>query len=171
MMPRRRAMFLVQMLTVLLLTAAGSGLMMVGLVSILRGQKRVAEFSNQYTVLNDFLRCVSRDVRMATTADLQSDEEDGPRQTLVLGTPPQQVTYRFHEGRVERQGFEGDSVATKRWTAMRATVSISGDRQRVGGTIVSIRVSWIRNGTDDPEPDRQFDLAVRCAGELGDDSD
>lgn len=171
MMPRRRAVLLVHMLTVLLLTATGGGLMMVGLVSILRGQKRVAEFGNRYTVLNDFLRCVSRDVRMATTAALEPDEEGGPRHTLVLGTPPNQVTYRFHDGRVERNGFEGDSVSTKRWAPMSATVSISGDRQPVGRTIVSVRVSWFRNGADDPEPDRRFDLTVRCAGELGDDSD
>lgn len=171
MIRRRRAVFLVEMLTVLLLMAVGGTLMAVGLASIQRSHKRVTAFSNRYSLLNDFLRCVSRDVRMSTTASLRDGDGEGLRQVLVIGEIPEQVTYRFYDRRVERTGFEGDSIAGKRWAPIPAAVKIAGDRARTGGAVVSVTVTWDRADTDGLESNRRFDASVRCGGELSDDRD
>ncbi|MHC4696768.1 MAG: type II secretion system protein [Planctomycetota bacterium] len=168
---RRRAFLLVEMLTVMFMLAIGGTLMVVGLASIHRSHKRVAEFGNRYALLNDFLRCLSRDVRMAKTATVGDGEGEELRQTLVIGRMPERVLYRFYKGHVERAGFKGDSVAAKRWEPMSAAVKITGSRAVAGETIVSVTVSWPRTDKKDPEPNRRFDVAMRCNGELGNDGD
>ena len=168
---RRRAVFLVEMLTVLLLVSVGGTLMAVGLTSVLRSQRRVAEAGNQYAVLNDFLRCLSRDVRAAETAELlNGDGEDLP-QVLLIGVPPKRVSYEFYERYVERTGYEGDRVRGKRWNPMSAVTKVTEGRSGAGGTIVSVTVSWTRADARDLKPNRRFDTAIRCAGELRDDED
>ncbi len=166
---RRRAVFLVEMLTVLMILTAGGTLMAVGLASILRSHNRVAEFANRYAVLNDFLRCLSRDVRRATTASLHEGTGEGLRQVLVIGEMPPRVSYRFYQQHVERMGPEGGSALVKLWEPMSAEVGIGGPSDTVG-RVIRVTVYWRRTGAKDPDSDRRFDLSVRCAGELGDDS-
>lgn len=167
----RRAIFLVELLPVLLALAVAGNLLVVSLASIQRSHKRVAEFSNRYALLNDFLRCVSRDVRLATAASLRDGDSEELRQVLVIGESPKQVTYRFYARRVERTGFEGDSVAAKRWAPISAAVEVAGDRARKGGAVVSVTVTWDRADTGGLESNRRFNVSVRCGGELSDDRD
>lgn len=168
---RRRAVFLVEMLSVMFMLAVGGSLIAAGLVSIHRSHKRVAELGNRYAVLNDFLRCLSRDVRMAKTANVRDGDGEDLLQILVIGETPARVSYRFYERHVERAGFEGDNVAAKRWDPMYAAVEILGGRPVEGDAIVGVTVSWHRTDKNDPEPYRRFDAAVRCAGELSNDTD
>ena len=168
MIRKRRAVFLVEMLTVILMVGVGGTLMAVGLGSMLRSQDRVVEFGNRFARTNDFLRCLKRDVRMATTATLREEHGEELRQVLWVGEPPTQITYRFFDHHVERSGGRADDDAAKLWSPMSAEISLMGTDHVTDSTGVSVTVFWRRTGARDPEPNRQFDLAVRCAGELGD---
>ena len=163
---RRRAVLLVEMITVLFMLSIGGSLMAVGLASIMRSQRRVAELDNRYAMTNDFLRCLFRDVRKATTASLREGDGAELQQVLVVGEFPRQVSYRFYKQHVERTGFEGDSQAAKLWSPMTADIGVTPVRSVVGNALVDVTVFWGRTDAQDPEPNRRFDLAVRCAGEL-----
>jgi type II secretory pathway component PulJ len=164
---RRRGIFLIEMLPVLFALGIGGTLMAVGLASIQRSHKRVAEFSNRYASLNDFLRFISRDVRTATTVSLREGDGEDLQYVLAVGDTPRQVVYRFFEDRVERAGFEGDHVADKRWDATHAEFTLDVTRPAGGAdAIVDLTVRWKRTAKDDPQPHRRFDVALRCAGEI-----
>ncbi len=163
---RRRAVLLVEMLTVLFMMSIGGSLMTIGLASIMRSQRRVADLDNRYAMTNDFLRCVFRDVRRATTASLHEGDGAELQQVLVVGEFPRQVSYRFYKQYVERTGFEGDSQAAKLWSPMTANPGVTPVQSDVGTALVDVTVFWGRTDAKDPEPNRRFDLAVRCAGEL-----
>jgi len=166
MIQRRRAMLLLEVLTVIVLLTAGGTLLAVGIGSMQHSQKRVAALGNRYAVLNDFLRRFALDVRRARTATLRDGSEPGERQILLIGEAPGQVVYHFLEGRVERTGTAGDDAAPTRWEPMAAAVGIvegPPDSAEVG---VTVTVYWHRTDDADPQPDRRFDLTVRCAGEI-----
>ena len=166
---RRRGVLLVELLTVLFMVAIGGSLMVVAVTSILRSHKRVAEFDNRYAVLNDFLQCISRDVRSARIATLRDDDGENLRQVLIIGEAAKQVTYTFYDRHVERTGFEGDSMAAKSWDSLHVVVGIAQDPTRADRTpTVRLTVSWPRSDVDEIEPSRRFDAAIRCAGELRD---
>ena len=163
---RRRAIFLIEMLPVLLAVAVGGGLMLVGLTSIIRSQRRVAELGNRYAVLNDFMRCLRSDVRAAADLDLR-DDNDGAQQVLAIGRPPQQVVYRFLEDRVERIGGTDDPVADKTWDMKHTVVQLdveppTGSR----APLVNVTVKWHQASDKDPQPRRRFDATLRCAREV-----
>ena len=162
----RRAVLLLEMLVVLLTVGVGGTLMVVALASIQRSQRRIADFDNRYAVLNDFVRCISGDVRKARTASL---EEAGlaDTQLLVLGEVPAQVIYRFYGRGVERTGFAGHPVAAKQWDSMRAVVQVQTSRASdPNGSLVKLTVFWDRADVDAIEPNRRFDFAVRCGAEV-----
>ncbi len=167
---QRRAVFLIEMLTVLTMLAVGGSLMTLGLVSILKSQKRVTVVSNRYAQLNDFFRVFSHDVRTSRVVSLSVENGEGdkvePRQVLLIGEAPRQVKYRFYKQYVERTGYERDTVAEKRWASMSTTVQIDDGQPASRGPIVKASVIWHQTGTQDPEPTRRFDLSVYGAGEL-----
>jgi type II secretory pathway pseudopilin PulG len=163
MMHRRRGVFLVEMLTVLFMVGIGGTLMAVGLASLLRSQDRVSVFGNQFTHINDFLRCIKRDVRSATSATLLRGDASEPQAILFLNEPPTQVSYRFFENHVERSGGdEGDTA--KLWSSLNAQVSIPGSPEGTENTGVAVTVFWRRASAKEPDPDRRLDLFARCSG-------
>ena len=163
---RRRAIFLIEMLPVLLAIAVGGGLMLVGLTSIIRSQRRVAELGNRYAVLNDFMHCLRNDVRAAADVALRSDD-DGAQQVLAIGQPPRQVLYRFLEDRVERVGRTDDPVAGKVWDMEHTVVQVNiAPRAGNGAPLVNVTVEWHRASEKDPQPRRRFDTTLRCAREV-----
>ncbi len=163
---RRRAIFLIEMLPVLLAIAVGGGLMLVGLTSIIRSQRRVAELGNRYAVLNDFMRCLRTDVRAAADVALRGDDDGAPR-VLAIGEPPQQVLYRFLEDRVERVGRTDDPVADKVWNMEHTVVQVNIEPRAANGvSLVNVTVEWHRASDKDPQPRRRFDATLRCAREV-----
>jgi hypothetical protein len=152
------------MLTVLMMMGVGGTLMAVALASMLQSQDRVAEFANRLARTSDFLQWVRRDVRGATNATLREGDGAELRQVLLIGNPPTQISYRFFKQRVERT--EGGAAGTtKSWDSMAAKVSLVAAPDTVEAGGVGVSVFWHRTGAKDPEPDRRFDLVVRCGGE------
>lgn len=165
---QRRAFFLLEMLPVFLAVAVGGTLMAVSIAAILRGHNRIAQFGNRYAVLHDFLREIRDDVRTATDVTLRGGDDGELQQVLAVGHPPQQVLYRFFEGRVERVRFEADGVPDKQWDMMHTEVKLGMERSATpgGDSVVNVTVLWHRSSKDNPEPRRRFEIALRCAGEL-----
>lgn len=165
---RRRAVFLLEMLPVLLAVAVGGTLMAVGIAAILRSHNRIAQFGNRYAVLHDFLREIRDDVRTATDVTLRGGDDGELQQVLAVGHPPRQVLYRFFEGRVERVGFEADGVPDKQWDMKHTEVELGMERPAApgGDRVVNVTVLWHRSSKDNPEPRRRFEIALRCAVEL-----
>lgn len=171
MKPRRLGFMLLEMMTVLFMLGIGGTLMAVALGSIMQSQRRVAQFGNQYAEVNDFIRCLSHDVRMSAKAVLQEGGGDGLRQVLVLGDPPRQVTFRFYGQSVERTGSPGSALSAKLWTPLEAAVNIVRGQTGTDDTAVGVTIRWHRADAKDPEPNHRFDLVVRCAGEQGHEKD
>ena len=168
---RRRAMFLIEMLPVLLAVAVGGGLMLVGITSIIRSQRRVAELGNRYAVLNDFMRCLRADIRAATDLELRYDNDEA-LQVLAIGEPPQQIIYRFREDRVERIGGTDDPVADKTWGMEHTVVQLGLDPPTGNrAPLVNVTIEWHRASDKDPQPRRRFDATLRCAAEVRHESD
>lgn len=165
MIRKRRGVLLIEMITVILMVGVGGTLMAVGLVTMLRSQKRVVEFGNQFAATNDFLRCFSRDVRTGTTAAMQEPVGGDVRRVLMINTVSGQVVYRFDKQQVQREASPG--VAAKLWSPMTAEVAIVSGPNVSGGVGINLSVSWFRGVAKDPGPNRRFDLFVRCGGELG----
>lgn len=165
---QRRGIVLIEMLTVLLILGIGGSLMAVALDSILRSQRRVADLGNRYAVVTDFIQCFSRDVRSSTSAVLQEGDNDELRQVLLLGDPTCRVSYRFFGQRVERVGCTGSTDATQSWTHLDVLVDKTLGHPGTGDSAVGVTIRWHRMDAEDPEPNRRFDLMVRCAGELDD---
>ena len=165
----RRAVFLIELLPVMLAVAVGGTVMTISIASILRSQKRVAELSNRYAVFNDFLRCFRHDVRAATGLALEDDDGDDGKLVLVIDGGSRKVEYRFLDQSVGRIGFERDPVAGKQWTFERTDFSVILESSPDGRSpLVKMTVWWHRVDKKDPEPPRRFDVTIRCAGELRD---
>ena len=163
----RRAMFLIEMLPVLLAVAVGGTLMTVSIASILRSQKRVAELSNRYAILNDFIACLRQDVRAATELALEDGDGDNGERILVIDHGSRKIVYRFLDQHVERTGGEQDPVADKRWTFEHTDFDLALEPSPEGLiTLVKVCVWWQRTAKDHPEPRRRFDVTMRCAGML-----
>lgn len=162
----RRGIFLVEMLTVIFMVGIGGTLMAVGLASLLRSQDRVVASGNRFTQVNDFLRTVKRDVRMSAVATLSESQGEGPRQILLLGEPPTQITYRFFGNHVERSGRIAGNNAKNSWSPMIAQIGVESAVDSRALTGVEVTVFVPRTGKSDPDPARRFDFLVRCAGEL-----
>lgn len=172
MIQRRRAVLLLEMLTVILMLGVGGTLLAVAFGSILRSQRRVVEGGNRFAQTDDFFRCFSRDVRKATVARLTPGGGDGVRHVLVIGEPPKQLVYRCYERRVERSAGEGvGSGPRKLWDPLDVEVGIVPAAAGGYGTVVRATVYWRHTDPMDPEPDRRFDRVVRAAGELDYDED
>lgn len=166
---RHRAYMLIEMLAVLIVVAVGGSLISTGIVAIRRSQDRLAELANRTALMNDFVQCLRRDVRGTTTARLKSGEAFP--HVLALGDAPEPVTYLFYRQRVERVGSGDGALAAKVWDPMTATVSVTGMNGEADGAIVSATVYWQKTKKDDPRPDRRFDFALRCVGEVHDEAD
>ncbi len=161
---RRRAIFLVEMLTVFLCVAIGGTLMTVGLASIVRSHRQIAGFANRYAVLNDFLQWIRHDVRTAEEITLRGGEGGDLQKVLVIGESPRQVLYRFYPGRVERVGFEDDTIADKYWEMKHTDVTIGVEQAGGSGdTVLNMTVQWHRSSKITPEPRRRFDITIRCS--------
>lgn len=166
---RHRAVLLLEILTVLFMVAVGGTLMTAAITSILRSQKRVTDFGDRYTALNDFLEALRRDVRRVTTARLGAGDGGDLRQVLILGEPPERVAYRFYEQHVERrEGPTGGSSETRGWEAVSASAEIQRSRTNSAAAIVSVTAYLRRSSADAPAPVRRFGLALRCVGEVVD---
>ncbi len=164
---RRRAVFLIEMLTVVLCVAVGGTLMALSVASIVRDHRRIVEFGNRYAVLNDFLRCLREDVRGATRAEVRNGGDAGAKQVLTVGEPPTQILYRFGAERIARVGFFGDPVADKAWSVKHGVVTVGLDPPiNDGNTTVRVTITWRQTAKDDPAPTRRFDTTIRCAGEI-----
>lgn len=165
--PRRRAVFLIEMLTVVFCVAVGGTLMAVSIASIVRDHRRIVEFGGRYAVLNDFLRCLREDVRAASTAESSNGDDAEGKQILAIGEPRQRVLYSFVEDHIERVGFVDDPVADKVWNMKHATVTVGLEPPINGGdALVTVAVTWRRTARDDPAPSRRFEATLRCAGEI-----
>lgn len=163
---RRRGTLLVEMLTVILLVGTGGTLMAVAVGSILRSQRRVVEFGSRYAQVNDFLRCLSRDVRSSTTAVLQDGDGADLQQVLVIGDPKRHVSYRFYKQSVERTGDDQPAMSTKLWSPLAAGVRIIHGPLEGDETAFGVTVHWHRTDAKDPDPNRRLDMVTRCAGEM-----
>ncbi len=163
---RRRGVFLIEMLTVLLMLGIGGTLLATAFGSMLRSQRRVSDFGNQYAQIDGFLSQFSRDVRRATTASLHVGDENEGR-LLVLEAPNRKVAYRFFERRVERSPIEPGDPMTNSWESMIASVDLVTGFVEAPQVAVGLSVQWRRTDKKDPDRSRRFDLVVRCAGALG----
>jgi len=162
---KRPAFVLVEMLAVLFVVAAGLSLVTAGLHSIRYAQRRIADSANRTALTDDFLRCLTDDIRHATSAHVESGDAEGGYTELALeGTSPR-VTYRFFGDRVERAASPRGTLAPKQWAPITATVSASGDDGAAHTNLVSATVLWHMTDRYDPRADRRFDVAVRCVGE------
>jgi hypothetical protein len=54
---------------------------------------------------------------------------------------------------------------------MTADVGVFSGQSGAERAAVSVTVHWRRSDAKDPEPNRRFDLVVRCAGELDHEED
>ncbi len=165
---RRRAIFLIELLPVFLAVAVGGTLMAVSIAAILRSHNQIIQLGNRYAVLHDFLGEIRDDMRMAREVTLRGGDDSGLQQVLAAGQPPQQVLYRFFEGRIERVGFEADAVPDKQWEMQHTKVKLSIEQPTAlgGDSVVNVTVIWHRSSKDNPQPRRRFDIALHCAGEL-----
>lgn len=165
---KRRGVFLVEMLTVVLMVGVGGTLMAVALASMLKSQERVARLGDRFATTNDFIHCIRDDVRSGAAVQLQTfshADSDQPRQLLTITRSSGPLSYRFFAKHVEREGGPGGESA-KSWTPLAAEASVANDANGTEGHGVKVIVRWQRDGHDDPDPSRRFDLFVRCAGEL-----
>lgn len=162
-MNRRRGVFLVEMLTVLFMVGVGGALMAVGFASMMKSQKRVSDFGNQRARIEDLLDCFRNDVRSGTTALLRA----GAEPVLVLSGPAGQISYRCFGTSVERTS----RGVSKLWNQMPSVLSLVNPDQDGIATAVSISLYWPRTDSQDPEPNRRFDVVVQCAGALNDAED
>jgi len=156
---------LVEILCVLALIAVGSSLVVSGIYAIRKSQQRITDMANRTAITDDFIDCLSRDVRGVATARVQTDDRGGGSM-LVLGDGPQRLTYRFFEDHVEREAARDGAVAAKSWAPLTATVSVQGRDGPQTHVVVSATVWWRRTDTKDPAPARRFDFAVCCRGDL-----
>ena len=159
-MSRRRGVFLVEMLTVILMVGVGGALITVGFASMLKSQKRVTDFGNQRARIEDFLDCIRKDVRSGTTALLRADAEP----VLLLNGPAGQISYRCFGTSVERTS----RGVSKLWNQMPAALGLVNPDQDGFASAVSISLHWPRTDAQDPEPNRRFDIVVHCTGVLND---
>jgi hypothetical protein len=162
---------LVEILGVLVMVAASGGLITAGILSVRYAQQRIADSANRTALTDDFIRCLSRDVRRASTARVRDPDAEDVRVVLEVGGASDQVTYRFFENRVERAASPDGTVAQKLWEPMTATVSVVGEDTAQMDVVVSATVFWHKTKKDDPRSNRRFDVAVRCAGERSYDVD
>ena len=162
----RRAVFLIELLPVMLAVAVGGTLMTISIASILRSQKRVAELSNRYAILSDFLRCFRQDVRAGTELTLAETGGDAGDQVLFIGGTSGRIAYRFLDQTVERAGYEPDRVVGKQWEFEHTRFSLVVESSGTGlDPLVKMTAWWHRVAKDDPNPARRFDVTIRCAGE------
>jgi hypothetical protein len=148
------------------MVGTGGTLMAIAVSSLLRSQRRVVESGNQYAMVNDFLNCLSRDVRRSTGAVLSDGDEANLKQTLVLSDSRQRVSYRFHKQTVERWASDPPGVMTKSWGPLEADVRVLRSPKGNHDVAVDVTVRWHRTDAKDPGPARRFDLVTRCAGEM-----
>lgn len=171
MIQRRPAYVLLEMLAVLFVVAVGLGLVTSLLDSIRYAQRRIADSANRTAVTEDFLRCLTGDVRHATSARVHGVTDEGAYQELEIGSGANHVTYQFFKNRVERAASADGTLAAKRWAPMTATVSMAGGAAAAPSDLVEVTVFWHTTERYDPRADRRFDVAVRCIGERYDDVD
>ena len=163
---KRRGVLLVEMLTVLTIVGVGGTLMAVALASMLKSQDRVARLSNRFATTNDFINCIQADIRSGTAVQVHTlSHPDGEQTLLTITGPSGPVLYRLSEQHVERDAGS-KSKSAKSWTDLAAEASVVTGPNAAEGLGVNVLVRWRRSGHDDPEPNRRFDLFVRCAGEL-----
>jgi hypothetical protein len=168
---RKRAVFLVEMLTVTLLLGVGSTLMVVAFGSMFHSQQRLAVFASRYAQVTDLLSNLTRDVRRSTAAQVEDRVDDGNavlRLTLDGGKP---LTYRFSAQGIGRDGSAESKFAAKSWAGCHGEVHVVNASEEGTGGAVVITLRWIRGDARDPEPNRRFDLVVRCAGEHTDEAE
>lgn len=168
---RRRGVFLVEMLTVLLLLGAGTTLMAVAIGSMFHSQQRLARAGNRFAQVNDLLTTVSRDVRRSTSAVVEQGQTAGVKLLRLTLGDNQDLVYRLSATAVERDALATADVAPKSWPGIKAEARILPASSEGGGRAVSVTVHWSREDTRDPEPNRRFDLVVRCAGEHTDEAE
>ncbi|MFQ5414996.1 MAG: hypothetical protein ACE5E6_11110 [Phycisphaerae bacterium] len=78
------AFMLIHMLAVLVLAGVGLSVATVGLAGMINAQNQVARLSNRYTVLNDVLNHLRKDVRGAQTLTLRRGDETPSAYVLEL---------------------------------------------------------------------------------------
>lgn len=160
---RSRAFMLMEMLVVLLLILVGSGLITVGLASIVKSHKRIADFSNRYALVNDFLDTLRADVREGTAVEwVEGDDDAAPRALRITGGP-KTVLYRTLADSVERSG--ADDGVNKRWDMTHTDVAIQIESGSAGVDLVQVTVQWHKKDRYDPQPSRRFRAVARCVGE------
>ncbi len=159
---RSRAFMLMEMLVVLLLILVGSGLITVGLASIVKSHKRIADFSNRYALVNDFLDTLRADVREGTAVEWVEGDDAAPRDLRITGGP-QTVLYRTLADIVERSG--ADDGVNKRWDMKHTDVRLQIESGSAGVDLVQVTVQWHKKDRYDPQPSRRFAAVARCVGE------
>lgn len=165
---RRRAMALIQLLSVLFIVAAGSTLMATSIASIMRTKKHADALTDRCAVLTDFTRCLRRDVRGSNAMSLRSRPNDDA-QILILERGSESVSYTFLPGNVERAGFDGDRVSDKAWSFARTLVSVNLEsRDGDADPLLHVTVHWQSLARDDAQPRRRFDLVFHSVGEIYD---
>jgi hypothetical protein len=137
-----------------------------------RTQRRVVDAGNRFAQTTDFLQRFSRDVRRATAVRLTDADETGVHQVLLIGEPPNAVTYRFAASGILRSAREGTASAVEtEWNTFKAEAAILGAPGADWGSVARVTVRWSPIEPKVPEPRRRFDLVVRAVGEASDDDD
>lgn len=159
---RHRAFMLMEMLVVVMLTLAGTGLITMGLASIIKSHKRIANLSNRYALVNDFFDTLRADVRAGTAVAWIDGDDAAPRQLQITGGT-QSVLYRILVDSVER--IDGGHIV-KQWDMQHTDVTLQIESDRASEDLVRVSVLWHQKNKYDPDASRRFAATLRCVGEL-----
>lgn len=159
---RHRAFMLMEMLVVVMLTLAGTGLITMGLASIIKSHKRIASLGNRYALVNDFLDTLRTDVRAGTAVAWIDGDDAATRQLQITGGAPT-VLYRIVAGGVER--IDGGLIV-KQWDMQHTEVTLQIESDPASDDLVRVTVLWHQKNRYDPDASRQFVATLRCVGEV-----
>ncbi len=161
---RRKAVVIVEMLTMVMVILITGGLVMLSLEALLEAHDRVADRSNRYATISDLLTTLRADVRQADTAEFgTATTDDGAQQVLTLRRADGDVVYRTSGHRVTRSSGAANGAFCE-WDDPDLTVRWP-DASAPAGKLVRMVLTWNPTRPHDTAPVVEFDITIATAGE------
>lgn len=167
---KRRAIVLVEMLTVIAIMVFAGGLATMVFESLMKANTRTARFADRYAQLQDFLRTLEQDVRQASVIESPNETGSGaqPRRPLsrfTLVGPSSRIVYTLDAGGVTRTP-EASPDAARHWDSSLGSLSVNVRRDATGRqTVLAASVTWRRADPAEYQPRRDFELTARCVSQ------
>ncbi len=166
---RRRAYFLTEIIGVFGLLVAAAALLIAGVLTATRAQRRAAEIANGHTVISSLFDAIREDTRSASAAQPWASPAGSTVFDLVTGE--RRVRYTLAGDRAKREVFESRDVPddVREWRIEHATLSAEwvaedgagepptarGPRSRA--SLLTARVFWRGQSKREVDPTRRFE--------------